>query len=98
VQIAGASATIEFPTASLIGSVSPGQGAFSSGGTVYTFVISGVSYTGAPSTTTAAGGLIASVQVAPSNGGPMVTVHLSSAASHADLGEGHDEVGVAFST
>ncbi|HEX3980771.1 MAG TPA: hypothetical protein VHW93_06090 [Acidimicrobiales bacterium] len=97
-QISGASATIEFPTASLTGSVSPGQGAFSQSGTVYTFVIAGVSYTGAPATTTATGGLIVSVQVASGSGGSVVTVHLSSAASHADLGEGHDEVGVAFSS
>ena len=97
ILVSGASATLEFPTSSLTGTVSPGQGAFSQGGTLYTFVVSGVSYSGPPTTRQGNGGLVSSVQVASGSGGPVVTVHLSGPASHAALGEGHAEVGVQFS-
>jgi len=97
ILVSGASATLEFPTSSLTGTVSPGQGAFSQGGTVYSFVVSGVSYSGPPTTKPGNGGLIGSVQVASGSGGAVVTVHLSGPASHAALGEGHAEVGVQFS-
>ena len=98
VQISGPSATIDFVSSSVTGSLSPANGSFSQGGTVYAFPVTGVQYTGAPSTTSATGGLIASVTVAAASaGGVTVTVDLTSAASHASLGLGHDEVGVQFS-
>lgn len=97
VQISGATATVQFSSASLTGVVNPTDGAFSQGGTVYTFTVTGVSYSGAPTTKTASGGLIASVTVGPDQNEALVTVKLSSPASHASFGEGHDEVGVEFS-
>ncbi|HLJ07085.1 MAG TPA: hypothetical protein VKX24_01000 [Acidimicrobiia bacterium] len=97
VQVNGASATIAFSSASLTGTVGTADGAFGQGGTVYTFTVTGVTYSGAPSTTAGNGGLIASVSVGPGQGGALVTVKLSSPASHASFGEGHDVVGVQFS-
>lgn len=97
VQIAGASATIQFVSSNITGSLAPGTGSFSQGNTVYTFPVTGVAYSGAPATTTASGGLITSVTVAAASGGVTVTVQLSSAASRASLGLGHNEVGVQFS-
>ncbi|MGH8995372.1 MAG: hypothetical protein ACRDYB_04965 [Acidimicrobiales bacterium] len=97
VQISGPSATLTFTSADISGSLSPQTGSFSQGGTIYTFVVSGVHYTGAPSTTTTTGGLIKTVAVASSAGGASVTVTLSSSASHASYGLGHNEVGVKFS-
>jgi hypothetical protein len=97
VQVNGASATISFSSASLAGTVGTADGAFGQGGTVYTFTVTGVTYSGAPSTTAGNGGLIASVTVGPGQGGVLVTVKLSGPASHASFGEGHDVVGVQFS-
>ena len=98
ISISGSSATIEFVSSSITGSLSPGVGSFSQGGTVYAFPISGVQYAGPPATTSATGGLITSVTVAEASGGGVtVNVNLSSPASRATLGLGHDEVGVQFS-
>jgi len=97
VTISGASAGIRFVSSSVTGSLSPGGGAFSQGGTVYTFTITGVQYTGTPVVATASGGLIVSVAVAAASAGVNVSVKLSSPASHASLGLGHDQVGVQFS-
>lgn len=98
VTISGASATIDFVSSSITGSLTPANGSFSQGGTLYVFPVTGVDYTGAPTTASATGGLIASVSVAAASaGGVTVTVTLSSPASHASLGLGHDEVGVQFS-
>jgi hypothetical protein len=97
VGISGPSATIEFTSSDISGSVLPQTGTFSQGGTVYTFAITGVRYAGAPSTTRATGGLIASVTVSGASTGAQVTVTLTSPASHASYGLGHNEVGVSFS-
>jgi len=97
VTISGATAGIRFVSSSVTGSLSPGGGTFSQGGTVYTFTITGVQYTGTPVVSTASGGLIISVSVAAANAGVNVSVKLSSPASHAAYGLGHGEVGVTFS-
>jgi hypothetical protein len=97
VTISGASADIRFVSSSVTGSLSPGTGTFSQGGTVYTFTITGVQYTGAPVDSTATGGLIASVAVAAASTGVSVSVKLSSPASRASFGLGHDQVGIQFS-
>jgi hypothetical protein len=97
VQITGSTATVDFPSSSVSGSLSPQPGSFSQGGTVYTFEVSGVQYSGSPSTTTATGGLITSVVVSSGSGGPTIAVTLSSPQAHATYGLGHDEVGVSFS-
>ncbi len=97
VGISGSSATIEFTSSDLTGSLDPMTGTFSQGGTVYTFVIGGVHYSGTPTTATASGGLITSVAVSGANAGATVTVTLSAPASHASYGLGHNEVGVSFS-
>jgi hypothetical protein len=97
VQITGSTATIDFTSSSVSGSLSPGAGTFSDGGTLYTFVVSGVSFSGSPSTTTAAGALISSVEISGGSGGATVAIKLSSPTSHESYGLGHDEVGVTFS-
>jgi hypothetical protein len=97
VQISGSSATIQFTSSDVSGSLSPETGTFSQGGTVYTFLISGVQYSGGPSITTATGGLIASLKVSSSTGGASITIMLTGPASHASYGLGHDEVGVSLS-
>ena len=97
VQISGATATIDFTSSSVSGSLSPAAGTFSEGATLYTFAVSGVSFTGSPSTTTATGGLISSVVVSGGSGGATVTIKLSSPTGHETYGLGHDEVGVTFS-
>jgi hypothetical protein len=98
ITITGASASIQFVSSSISGSLSPGTGSFGQGGTVYSFPVTGVQYSGAPTTASATGGLITSVSVtAAPGGGVSVTVNLSSPTSHASLGLGHDEVAVEFS-
>lgn len=97
VSISGASATIDFVSSSITGSLAPGNGAFNTSGTTYTFSVTGVQDSGAPTTATASGGLITSVTVTPASGGVTVTASLSSPASKASFGLGHDEVGVQFS-
>lgn len=95
--ITGSTATLAFASSNVQSSVSTSPGTFSQGGTVFTFTVFGVDYTGAPSTTTATGGLIESVVVTASNGGPTVTAALSAPASHVTFGIGHDEVGFQLS-
>jgi len=97
VQISGASAIVEFTSASLTGSLSPSAGVFSQGGTVFAFTVSGVAYSGAPVTTTATGGLIVSVEVSAAPTGAAVSVKLSGPASHSQFAIGRSQVGVALS-
>jgi hypothetical protein len=54
-------------------------------------------YWGLPTSTTAAGGLITSVEVSLAGTGATVSVKLSSAASHSQFAIGHNQVGVNFS-
>lgn len=98
VEINGSTAAVEFTSASVSGTLSPNAGNFSQGDTVYTFTVSGVSFSGSPAPTTASGGLIASVRVAGDGGVPTITVTLASPATHASYGLGHDEVAVVFSS
>jgi hypothetical protein len=97
IHITGSTATVDFASSSVSGSLSPEPGSFSQGGIVYTFTVSGVQYSGSPSTTTATGGLITSVVVSSGSGGATIAVTLLSPQSHATYGLGHNEVGVSFS-
>jgi hypothetical protein len=97
IQIQGSGATVTFTSSDISGSINPEAGTFSQGGTVYTFTVSGVQFTGSPASSTASGGLISSVSVAAGSDGATVTVKLTSPAAHASYGLGHDEVGVTFS-
>ena len=96
VQISGASAIVDFTSASLTGSLSPSAGVFGQGGTVFTFTVGGVSYSGSPTTTTATSGLITSVEVSAAGTGATVTIKLSSPASRSQFAIGHTQVGVAL--
>ena len=97
IQISGSSAIVAFSSSSLTGSLAPSPGTFSQGGRVFTFTVSGVQYTGSPSTQTATGGLITEVQVSASSGGATVTVQLAASTSNAQFGIGRSQVGVTFS-
>jgi hypothetical protein len=97
IQIQGSAATITFASSDISGSISPETGTFSQGGTVYTFIVSGVQFTGSPTTSTASGGLISSVTVSAGPSGATVTAKLTGPAAHASYGLGHNEVGVTFS-
>ncbi|MGH9045293.1 MAG: hypothetical protein ACRDVP_10765 [Acidimicrobiales bacterium] len=97
VQIAGATATIQFTSSDVSGSLFPQKGTFGAGGTLYIFTVSGVAYSGSPSTTVSTSGLIGSVAVSAGHNGAQVTIKLSSPATHASYGLGHNEVGVSFS-
>lgn len=97
IVIHGSGADISFASSDISGSLNPQAGTFSQGGTLYTFTIGGVQYNGSPASSSATGGLIASVTVAQGSGGATVTVRLTSPAAHATFGLGHNEVGVSFS-
>ena len=97
VVIQGSGATISFTSSDISGSLAPQPGTFSQGGTLYTFTVTGVQYSGSPATSTATGGLIQSVTVAHGSGGAVVIAKLASSAAHASYGLGHNEVGVTFS-
>ncbi len=97
IVIHGSGVDITFASSDVSGTLSPQSGAFSQGGTVYTFTIAGVQFTGAPATSPGTGGLIGSVTVAQGSGGAAVTVKLTSPAGNTTFGLGHNEVGVTFS-
>jgi hypothetical protein len=98
VQINGATTIVTFDSSDLSGTLQTANPGFNASGTTFTFTISGVSYSGTPVTTTAAGtGLISQVVVSGTSGGASVVVSLRSAASHDEFGLGRDTVGVSLS-
>jgi hypothetical protein len=96
VEISGNSVVLQFVSSDLTGSLQTADPAFSEGGTVFTFVIEGVSYAGAAVTSSAPSGPIAEASAARTSGGVAVQVSLRSAESSYQFGLGHDLVGVSF--
>jgi len=99
VGISGPTVTLTFLGADLTGALSTEGAVFTQGGTIFTFIVTGVSYSGSATTTSpsVAGGLVSQVVVSPTNGGITVKVKLSGPASHYTFGLGHNEVGVMLS-
>jgi hypothetical protein len=97
VGITGATVTLTF-LSGLTGALSTRGEVFDQGGTVFTFVVTGVSDSGSTTTSpSVAGGLVSQVVVSPTNGGITVEVKLSRPASHYTFGLGHNEIGVMLS-
>lgn len=99
VGISGPTVKLTFLSADLTGALSTGSAVFAQGGTIFTFTVTGVSYSGSATTTSPSvtGGLVSQVVVSPTNGGITVEVTLSGPASHYTFGLGHNEVGVMLS-
>jgi len=99
VGISGPTVTLTFLSADLTSALSTAGAVFTQGGTIFTFIVTGVSYSGSTTTTSpsVAGGLVSQVVVSPTNGGITVEVKLSGPASHYTFGLGHNEVGVMLS-
>ncbi|GEM_PF-5403440 len=96
--VAGSTATIQFTSAAVSGSLKPTSPAFNSAGTQFTFTITGVTYTGGHVYGTGSPqDLISEVEVSSASNGVSVVVSLRSARSKYQFGLGHDQVGVSFS-
>ena len=99
VRISGPTVSLNFLSANLTGALSTASAVFTQGGTIFDFIVTGVSYSESAITTSSsvAGGLVSQVVVSPTNGGITVEVKLSEPASHHTFGLGHNEVGVILS-
>lgn len=98
-QITGSTAVVQFASADLSGSLATADPGFSAGGTVFSFLVQGVTYSGSPvtATSTSATGLIDQVVASANPGGVSVRVTLRSEATGYQLGLGHDLVGLTLS-
>ena len=96
VQITGSSAEVQFASSDLSGSLQTADPGFSAGGTIFSFLVEGVSYSGAAVTTTSTStsGLISQVVASADSNGVSVRVTLRSQATSYQLGLGHDLVGL----
>jgi hypothetical protein len=98
IQIQGPTATFTFSPVGASDSLQATGAAFRQGGTVFAFEITGVTYSGSPTTVKATtAGLVSSATVIAASGGADVTVVLDSAATNFAFGLGHGVVGVQFS-
>ena len=96
VQITGSSAEVQFASSDLSGSLQTADPGFSAGGTIFSFLVEGVLYSGAPvtATSTSTSGLISQVVASAAPDGVSVRVTLRSQATSYQLGLGHDLVGL----
>jgi hypothetical protein len=90
---------IQFASSDLSGSLQTADPGFSAGGTVFSFLVEGVSYSGAPVTASSSSttGLVDQAVASAATGGVSVRVTLRSPATAYQLGLGHDEVGLTLS-
>jgi hypothetical protein len=99
VQVTGSSAVVQFASSDLSSSLQTADPGFSAGGTIFSFLVEGVSYSGAPvtATSTSTTGLISQVVASADPNGVSVRVTLRSEATGYQLGLGHDLVGLTLS-
>ena len=98
VVISGSTAIIHFTSAAVTGSLATAAPTFTSGGSAFTFSVTGVTYTGGVVTTVGVpSALVSRVVVSSASGGVAVQVTLTKATSHYQFGIGHGQVGVSFS-
>jgi hypothetical protein len=90
---------IQFASSDLSGSLQTADPEFTAGGTIFSFQVEGVSYSGSPVTaaSTSASGLIGQVVASADPNGVSVRVTLRSPATNYQLGLGHDLVGLTLS-
>jgi hypothetical protein len=98
-QITGSTVVVQFASSDLSGSLATADPGFSAGGTVFSFLVQGVTYGGSPvtATSTSAAGLIDQVVALANPGGVSVRVTLRSEATSYQLGLGHNLVGLTLS-
>jgi hypothetical protein len=98
-QITGSTVVVQFASSDLSGSLATADPGFSAGGTIFSFLVQGVTYGGSPvtATSTSAAGLIDQVVASANPGGVSVRVTLRSEATTYQLGLGHDLVGLTLS-
>jgi len=96
--ISGSTATIQFTTPAVTGTLTPTGGAFQSGGKQFTFTITGVTYTGGAVTTVGPPtNRISQVIVTAASNGVNVVASLNQAASNYQFSVKGNQVSVTFS-